>query len=380
MQLANHQTMLLQSGIRRILKNGDLAASGLFALAAWIGAGGERAVFSYIKWDVLAVLLSLMLVLGGLRAMGAIEAVCGLILETCRTARQVALFFTGACFFGSMLITNDASLLLFVPESIAVLRRLRQDRWIIHTVVLETLAANLGSTLLPSGNPQNLYLYFHYQLDLGDFLAVTLPITLASSLLLYGACRLVPASPVPILRPPLFFVKGRAFFWYTALFLVIGLVILRLLPVEILAFVIIGALLTDRTLLYKVDWKLLSLFIVLFVGVGNLEHWSGLSDFITGSLAGWELEAGILASQIISNVPAAVLLSGYTEEGLSLVAGTDIGGLGTLIASMASLISFRAYAHMEGHQVWAYLRAFTWWNLGFLAVLYAGAKACAALL
>lgn len=357
-----------------VLRNGDLTGAVLFSLSAWWAAGEDRAMFPYIKWDVLAVLFSLMLVLGGLRKLGAIEAVCGLILETCRTARHVVLFFVGACFFVSMFITNDAALLIFVPESIVVLQRLGLGRFIIHAVVMETLAANLGSTLLPSGNPQNLYLYFHYQLGFGEFLAVTLPITVISAALLYGACRLVPAASVPIIHPPLFFVRGRHFFLYTGLFFLIGAVILRLLPMEILVIVPLVIAVTDRSLFRRADWKLLLLFIVLFVGVGNLENFPLVSESIRNRMTGWELEAGILMSQFISNVPAAVLLSGYTDQGLALVAGTDIGGLGTLIASMASLISFRCYTQMEGHRTWAYLKSFTLWNLGFLLILYAGAK------
>ncbi len=356
-------------------KHGDLVLAGLLSLASWWAAGESRAILPYIKWDVLAVLFALMLVLGGLRKLGAIEAVCGLILETCHTARSVVLFFTAACFFVSMLITNDAALLIFVPESIAILRRLGLSQYMIHAVVMETLAANLGSTLLPSGNPQNLYLYFHYQLGFADFLAVTLPITAVSACLLYGACRLIPSTPVPVIRPPLFFVRGRRFFFYAGLFFLIGTVILRLLPIEILAVVPLAIVCIDRSLFGEADWKLLALFIVLFVGVGNLEHFPLISETIHSRMAGAELEAGILASQLISNVPAAVLLSGYTENGLALVAGTDIGGLGTLIASMASLISFRCYTQVEGHRTWDYLKSFTLWNLGFLLILYAGAKA-----
>lgn len=371
MEIGENRGIMIKRRIRAwAVGNADLLAAVLFAIIAFWSAGNGRAVFSYIKWDVLAMLLSLMLVLGGLRKLGAIEAVSGLILEMCQTIRHVTFFFTGACFFLSMFITNDASLLLLVPESIAILKRIGGDRWIIHTVVMETLAANLGSTLLPSGNPQNLYLYFHYQLDLAPFLAVTVPITVASSVLLYGACRLVPSIPISTIRPPLFFVRGRRFFLYLLLFVVIGGVILRILPLEILALVVGIVCITDRQLFQAVDWKLLAFFVALFVGVGNLEQLPLISTLIKDSMSGRELEAGILASQVISNVPAAVLLSGYTEEGLVLVAGTDIGGLGTLIASMASLISFRCYMRLENHQTWAYLRSFTFWNLAFLLALY----------
>lgn len=351
-------------------RNGDLMAAGFFMLLSLFAAGKRAEIFPFIRWEVLAVLLALMLVLAGLRHIGVLEAVCGAFLENCRTARSVSYFFTAACFVSSMFITNDAALLIFVPESLLLLRSLGMDRWLIHTVVMETLAANLGSTLLPSGNPQNLFLFFHYGMSLTDFLSVTLPITAESAALLFLAGRLVPCEEIRRVRPPVISIRGGKFLLYTALFLVTGAVILRLLPLPALACVCAAALLSDRRLLRAVDWKLLLLFIFLFIGVGNLTALPALSAFLRETIAGAELASAILVSQIISNVPAAVLLSGYTENGAALVAGTDIGGLGTLIASMASLISFRCYRGMEGHDAGKYLKSFTAWNLIFLAALY----------
>lgn len=355
-------------------RNGDLLAAALFCVLSFWAAGHERAVLPYIRWEVLAVLLALMLVLGGLRKIGVIEMACGLFLERCQTVRGVAGFFVGACFFSSMVITNDAALLLFVPESILLFQKLHQKTVLIPLIVLETLAANLGSTLLPSGNPQNLYLYFHYGMEISSFLCITLPITAAAALLLWLGVRRLPAIPVSVVHGDVHNVNIHSFGMYMCLFFVTGAVILRFLSLPWLVVPILGAAARDRHLLRAVDWKLLALFVFLFVGVGNLEHLPQLSRLIRESLSGWELEGGILMSQIISNVPAAVLLSGYTEKGTLLVAGTDIGGLGTLIASMASLISFRCYITMEGHKTWAYLKSFTIWNAAFLLVLYEGAK------
>lgn len=360
---------------RAAARNGDLLGAVLFSVFAFWAAGQERALLPYIRFEVLAVLLSLMLVLGGLRRAGAVEMVCGLLLDRCQTVRGVAGFFTGACFFSSMLITNDASLLIFVPESILLLKRLHQENVVIPVIILETLGANLGSTLLPSGNPQNLYLYFHYQMELSAFLHVTVPITVLSAVMLYMGVRRIPDRFVPSIRSDVYTTSIRAVLLYGALFFMTGAVILRILSLPWLLCPILFSVVYDRHFIREVDWKLLALFVFLFIGVGNLEHLPALSESIRESLAGWELECAILVSQITSNVPAAVLLSGYTGKDTLLVAGTDIGGLGTLIASMASLISFRCYTKMEGHKTWSYLESFTLWNVIFLLVLYGGEKA-----
>lgn len=358
----------------RAARNGDLFAAGLFAALSFLAAGGEGAVLPYIQWDVLALLLALMLVLAGLRRMGAVEAACLLALESCRTVRAAAFFFTAACFVSSMFITNDAALLVFVPESILLLSRLGLKRYVPFVVVLETLAANLGSMLLPSGNPQNLYLYFHYQMEFGEFLAVTAPLAAVSGLLLFLAARRLPSQPIPPIRPPVLSLRGGKLLLYLFLFLLVGAVILRLCPVYMLAVLFAAVLLADRSLFGRADWKLLFLFVCLFVGVGNLERQPFISELVRSGISGWNLEAAVLLSQCISNVPAAVLLSGYTDDGAALVAGTNIGGLGTLIASMASLISFRCYTAMEGHDTRGYLKLFTLWNLAFLAALYGAAR------
>lgn len=347
----------------------DLAGAALFAAAAYGAAGSSRAVWPYLDWRLLSLLFCLMIVTGGLRQCGLLERLCFFFLRRCASAREFSLFFTMAAFFSSMVITNDAALLVFVPETILVLYRSGRKDWIAPAVVWETIAANLGSMLFPMGNPQNLFLYFHYHMEFLPFLGTTLPYTAAAFFLLLAAvwCRRdAPARAALEIRP----VQQKEGALLAALFLIIVLAVLRLIPWEGALVVTILAVWRWPALLGGADSHLLLLFAFLFIGVGNLQHVPFLSEGIRDFTRGYELAAAVLLSQVISNVPAAVLLSGYTENARALVVGTDIGGLGTLIASMASLISFRLCSKVPGLAMGRYLLLFTKWNLVFLAALF----------
>lgn len=347
----------------------DLLCAMLFAGAAFYLAGNARAVLPYIDIRLLTLLFCLMIVTGGLRACGVIERFCFLFLRRCRTARAAAAFFVWAAFFSSMVITNDAALLVFVPETILILWRNGMKDWILPTVVWETIGANLGSMLLPMGNPQNLFLYFHYHMEPGPFLAVTAPYTAAAFLLLGAAFFSRKNRPVPVTMEARPVRQGEAAV-LCAIFAGILLAVLRLVPWQWVLLPAGAALLWRPGLWKGADWHLLGLFAFLFVGVGNLQHVPALSEGIVSMVKGEELAAAILLSQVISNVPAAVLLAGYTEDAAALAAGTNIGGLGTLIASMASLISFRLYGKVPGASVWTYTAVFTFWNGLFLLALW----------
>lgn len=346
----------------------DLAGAALFGAAAYGAAGSGRAIWPYLDWRLLSLLFCLMIVTGGLRQCGLLERLCFFFLRRCVTARQISLFFTMAAFFSSMVITNDAALLVFVPETILLLWRSGRRDWIAPAVVWETMAANLGSMLFPMGNPQNLFLYFHYRMGFLPFLGMTLPYTVLSFLLLFAAawCRRDEPAGAALEKRPVQRKEGALL---GGLFLVIVLAVLRLIPWEGALLLTILAVWRRPALLGGADSHLLLLFAFLFIGVGNLQHVPFLSEEIRSFTAGHELAAAVLLSQVISNVPAAVLLSGYTENARALVVGTDLGGLGTLIASMASLISFRLCSKVPGLAMGRYLLLFSGWNLAFLAVL-----------
>lgn len=204
-----------------------LAFTGMIGIL--LAAGNQAVIWPAIQWNVLAILMCLMLILGGLRQAGGIQWVCYHLLRRCHSVKAVCAFFIFSCFISSMVITNDASLLLFVPESIWLFRKLKKDDWLPFLVVLETIAANMGSTLLPSGNPQNLYLYFMYGMKFSDFLKITVPITALSGLLLLGILwgRRNEAMVLPQQKAPA--VRGRQAALFIFLLGAIFLVLLKAL-------------------------------------------------------------------------------------------------------------------------------------------------------
>ena len=269
-----------------------------------------------------------------------------------------------------MLITNDVALLTFVPFAVVVLGMTDRKKDLIHVVVLQTVAANLGSMLTPVGNPQNLYLYSYYDFRFGDFLRLTLPVWLLSLLLVLLACLVLSPAPLSLFLGEEPDLDRRALWLYLALFLVCLGVVLRFVSWPVmLAIVVLVLLILDRPILLKADFMLLLTFVAFFVFSGNLARIEAVDRLLRRLLEGRVYLTSLLASQIISNVPAALLLSGFTADARSLLLGVDIGGLGTPIASLASLISMKLYAHSDHAHTGRYLAEFTLVNLILLLLL-----------
>lgn len=329
----------------------------------------------YIDWRVLALLLGLMLVVAGLQSIGLFRYLGLKLLKRIHTTRQLCLLLVGLCFFSAMLITNDVALITFVPFAVMILGLAGQSGLLIQVVVLQTIAANLGSMLTPIGNPQNLYLYSTYSIHMGTFLLDMLPLTLLSMGLLIISVFLLPKAEISVTVPekPTAPPKGKLIF-YLVLFLVALSCVIRLLSWPVmLAVLCLGMLIIDRKLFKAVDYFLLLTFICFFLFIGNIERISAVSELLQTFIQGRELILSILLSQCISNVPAAILLSGFTDAARSLLYGINIGGLGTLIASLASVISYRAYGESENAAKGTYIKTFTLYSLAFLAVLVTAA-------
>lgn len=332
-----------------------------------------------IDLHTLCVLFSLMVVVAGMREEGMLQrASCGLIARA-RDARALCAALVACCFVGSMIVTNDVALMVFVPLSYVAFALAGCTTHFLRTVVLQTLAANLGSSLSPVGNPQNIFLQSHYSFGLDGFMLTMAPIVLLGAVCIaILVVVFLPASPItrvsidneePISVPriacllTLFFcsllcVGGVLPFW--ALF----------------ALVVAVALIAFRPLFSQVDYALLLTFVFFFVIVENLQHIGPVYEAIAAFASANPLAAAIASSQVISNVPAAVLLSGFTGDGLALLAGTNIGGLGTPVASLASLISLKLYTQFAtnsklGVRTLRYMLFFLATNVALLAVLCA---------
>ena len=333
----------------------------------------------YIDFRTLSTLFSLMSVMAGLRRQGVFDRLGRALLARTRNTLQLVLVLVGLCFFGSMLITNDVSLLTFVPFTFVVLNRLGPDAHrslLIPVVCMQTIAANLGSMLTPIGNPQNLYLYGKSGMSMGAFVRLMLPYTLVSLVLLLVwaaiTCRKssVVLSAGSLSAQPDAPHNRNVILLDLILFAVCLLSVIRVLPYGVaFAAVLVCTLCADRSTLRAVDYSLLLTFVAFFIFIGNLGRIPAFSGWLQELLTGREVLVAVLASQITSNVPAALLLSGFTAKTESLIIGTNLGGLGTLIASMASLISYRQIARELPQEKGRYFELFTLSNLIFLAIL-----------
>ena len=331
----------------------------------------DSAYLQYIDWRTLALLYCLMTVVSGLRKAGVFAHLSHTLCEKATNVRALGIMLVLLCFFSAMLITNDVALLTFVPFAIVVLGMVGHPEALIHVVVLQTAAANLGSMLTPVGNPQNLYLYTHYDFSFRQFLLTTFPCWLLSLVMILALCFLLlpSAHADPFLgeEPGL---DLKRLLIHSALFLVCLLTVLRIISWPImLSAIIITLLLLDRKTLRDADFLLLLTFVAFFVFSGNLARIGAVDAFLKQMLQGKEFLTAAVTSQAISNVPAALLLSGFTSHARELLLGVNIGGLGTPIASLASLISMKLYSHASGANTGKYLLWFTAVNVLLLIIL-----------
>lgn len=332
----------------------------------------DGAYLGYFDLRTLALLYCLMVVVAGLRQAGLFDAMAHALCGRAGTVRALAMVLVGLCFVSAMVITNDVALLTFVPFAVTVLTLCRRQQDMIYIVVLQTVAANLGSMLTPVGNPQNLYLYSRYDMAFGDFFAITAPVWGLSLVLLGAACL-----PVRRERPALALgeaptMDARRLWVNGGLFLVCLLVVAHVLPWWGMLGIVLAALLVfDRKALRQADFMLLLTFCAFFVFSGNLGRIEAVAAALRRLVDGHEYAAAVVSSQVISNVPAALLLSGFTDRVRPLVLGVNAGGLGTPIASLASLISLKLYGKAEGARTGRYLLVFTVVNVLFLLALSA---------
>lgn len=327
----------------------------------------------YIDLKVLCLLFCLMAVVLGLQECGLFKVLAQKLLTGRKRFQIISLVLVLLPFFSSMLITNDVALITFVPFAILVLTMIGRSRDIVKTVVLQTMAANLGSMATPIGSPHNLFLYSFYKLSAGEFFSLMVPLTGISLIGLVAAVIFKKDKPISIhFEHKAHLKKPKLLVMFIGLFLICLTSVFNVLSFWIpTAVVLLCMLVFSRKLLKKVDYSLLLTFVCFFVFVGNISQVPLVRDSLSGLLEGKALLTTILASQAISNVPAAVLLSGFTDDWRSLLIGTNIGGLGTPIASLASLISFRIYNRSEGARPMYYLGVFTIANIIGILVLLA---------
>lgn len=368
-----------------IKKETVLTVAIVLAVISAVPVVPDKTYAGYIDFRTLSILFCLMAVMAGLQKLGVFRKVAGMLLRHTHNTVQLVEVLVLLCFFFSMVITNDVSLITFVPFTFIVLRLSGEDamkKLAVPVIILQTIAANLGSMLTPIGNPQNLYLYGKAQMSAGAFILLMLPYSLVSLLLLV-LCAAVTAKRSKISVQGVTTVslgdnvesetaerKGYLLPMYLLLFLLCLFTVARVIPYPVTLVIVAAAvLILDRSTITKVDYSLLLTFVGFFVFIGNMGRMPAFRDFLQGIIGGREVMTSVIASQVISNVPAALLLSGFTEDVQALIVGTNLGGLGTLIASMASLISYKQVAGEIPEEKKRYFGWFTVANIAFLAIL-----------
>lgn len=349
-----------------------LTVALLLAAASAFFVPPSAEYFGYIDWDTLALLFSLMAVMKGYQQAGLFIFLANKLLGRVRTTRALLSVLVFMPFLLSMVITNDVSLITFVPFGLVVLRMSGQERLVVPLVVLQTLAANLGSMLTPMGNPQNLYLYAKSGMSFASLCLLMLPYVAVSGVciaLIISFRRPMPVRgttiPVKLAGPKRLGLCTLGFaMCLCALFDLVS-------PIAVCAVTAAFLLFADRPLLASVDYSLLGIFAAFFIFIGNISAIGAFRDFISGALAGHVEIVAVLASQVTSNVPAALLLSGFTDQWSGLIVGCNLGGLGTLIASMASLISYKAVSREYPEEKGRFFALFTVGNVALLALLLA---------
>jgi len=329
---------------------------------------------SYIDWNTLFILFALMTTVSGLEKCGVFKKLGDYLCSLVKSVRSLCIVLIFLCFFSSMLITNDVALLTFVPFSMLLLGDKLSLNKLIFVVVLQTVAANLGSMLTPIGNPQNLFIFNKTEMNVIDFMKILLPYTIISGILLF-ICGMFIKSDNRFLDLAQNDAKSKLLITNYQLlinlicFVLCVLSVLKIIPKSVLAIIVlIVTLIFDRKLLKKVDWFLLLTFVAFFIFSGNLASIDSIRSFLESSVKNNEFAVSLIASQVISNVPATLMLYNFCDDVKALLFGVDFGGLGTLVGSLASLISFNLFVERKGNGG-KFLLIFTILNIAFLGLL-----------
>ena len=351
-------------------KNVEMFVALLAALVTMVIIPPDKEYLKYFDFKTLTCLFCVLAVVCALKNIRFFYILAKKIVQLFRNARIAVLALVYITFIGSMLIANDMALLTFLPLGYLVLTTTGKGKYMAFTYIMQNIAANLGGMLTPFGNPQNLYLYSFFEIPTGEFMQIMLPPFLVSITLITLCCLIfVKAEPLEIRDEPTFLPKGRTVL-YLCLFALSIAIVFRGIPYYIgLAIIPIALLIADRKALKMVDYPLLFTFVFFFVFAGNMARIDGVKQLFSALLSKSTLIFSVLSCQVISNVPSAILLSQFTDNYRHLLLGVNIGGVGTLIASLASLITFREYTKRNPGKTGYYVLMFTLFNLAFLVIL-----------
>lgn len=359
------------SGIGRFIKKNTVMCIALLAaiITSFI-VPIDKQYIGYFDYKTLTCLFCVLAVVCALKNINFFYMLARKVVQLFKNARMSVLALVYITFIGSMLIANDMALLTFLPLGYFVLTTTKKEKYMAFTFIMQNIAANLGGMLTPFGNPQNLYLYSKFNIPNLEFMRImSLPFVL--SILLITLCCVIFVKPESLELPDgKVVLNPKRVLLYLALFALSIAIVFRGIPYWIGLIIIPPVLFSaDRKALKMVDYGLLFTFVFFFVFAGNMARIDAIRHSFSSLLEKSTLLMSVLSCQFISNVPSAILLSQFTGNYADLLVGVNIGGVGTLIASLASLITFREYVKNNPERTGYYVKMFSAFNFAFLIIL-----------
>ena len=358
-----------------VKKNTVMVIAFFAALFTTIIIRPDKEYLGYFDWRTLACLFLTLAVVSALGNVKFFTILARKLVLLSGNLRRLFLLLVVITFVGSMIIANDMALITFLPLGYFALSVTKNDKYMAYLFILQNISANLGGMLTPFGNPQNLYLYSYFEIPTAEFTKIMFPPFLLAISMLTVACFLIKPEKLSFHEefPEKMHVKRTVL--YMVLFAFSLLIVFRIIPFW-LGLATIPAILyfVDKDALFEVDYSLLGTFFFFFIFSGNLARIDAVNEFFSLLLSKDTLLVSVLSCQFISNVPSAILLSRFTNDYPSLLLGVNIGGTGTLIASLASLITFSEFKILYPEQTKKYLVMFTAINIIFVVIMTAAAK------
>ncbi len=328
----------------------------------------------YFEEKTLIALFCMLSVVAGLKYTEVFELISKKMIGLFHTRRSVIYALVFGTYFFDMIVANDMSLITFLPLAFIVMHSTGNDKYLAFTFIMMTIAANMGGMITPYGNPQNLYLFSFYEMGLLDFLSALAVQAATILVMLFISGLFIKNETLHLVNDKKLNIKTKQLAVYAALFVLVILCIFRVVNHWLaLGIVVITILIMDRKRFKEVDYALLATFCVFFVFSGNIARITAISDFIksiVGESGENVLVAGIVSCQFISNVPTAIFLSKFTDVAYSadLLVAVNVGSLGIIISSLASLITLKEYLKHQPKGLKRYMLMFTGINTTFLIV------------
>ena len=353
-----------------IKTNAVLTIALLAALITSIIVPPDKEYLGYLDYKTLTCLFCTLAVICALRNIRFFSVLAAKIVRLFKTTRSAILALVYITFLGSMLIANDMALLTFLPLGYYVLTSTGNQKYMAFTFIMQNIAANLGGMLTPFGNPQNLYLFNRFSIPTGDFITTMLPPFCIAVALITLCCLFVKKEPLQLETEEKTALPKARTAVYGVLFALSIILVFNLLPFWVGLIVIpLCLLFLDRKALKDVDYGLLFTFVAFFIFAGNMARIDAVQRLFSSLMNANPLLVSALSCQAISNVPSAILLSQFTSDWQALLVGVNVGGVGTLISSLASLITFRQYTKYNPKKAGSYILLFSAFNFAFLILL-----------